>query len=79
MRASVGGAGRIDDATAADDQAVSAVSVVNVRRNRPIATVVADKVQRPSVVVAITGIRVPDCTGKTEPAGEVHPFVGAVV
>ena len=61
------------------DAEVQIERVVTVRRSRPIEAVAADIVETANVAVAITRSRVPDGGCRTELAGEVHAFVGAVV
>ena len=68
--------GRKDVATAAEVQVVCAAIV---RRSRPIDAVVADIDETAIAVAAITRSRVPDGRCRTELAGEVHAFVGAIV
>ena len=68
--------GRKDAATAAEVQVVRAAIV---RRSRPIDAVVADIDETAIAVAAITRSRVPDGRCRTELAGEVHAFVGAIV
>ena len=67
---------RIDAAIVVEAQPVR---VVIVRRSRPIAAAVADKVETAIVVVAITRSRIPDGGCRTELTGEVHALAGAVV
>ena len=53
---------RIDPATAEE---VQVVRVVAIRRHRPIVAVAANKVQGPVAGEEITGLRIPDGTGRT--------------
>ena len=68
---------RIDVAIVAEAQFAHAA--VDVRRSRPIVAVEADIVETAIVAVARTRSRVPDGLVRTELAGEVHTFVGAIV
>ena len=67
---------RTDAARVAEVQGVRAVTV---RRSRPIGAAVADIEQTATTAGVITRSRIPDGRGRTELAGEVHAFVGAVV
>ena len=67
---------RTDVAIVAEAQAVREVAA---RVSRPTEADVADIVEAAIVAAARTRSWVPDSTGRTELAGEVHTFVGTVV